>query len=69
MREIIAIVGWVTGIQGALGVAGRVVGDEPWGMLHNWWDVPTPLYVVLFLAGTGLAFYAEDAKRRQRARA
>lgn len=69
MKEIIAIVGWVVGIQGALGVAGRTFGDEPWGMLKKWWDVPTPLYAALIAVGVVLAVYGETAKKRQRARA
>ncbi|MEV0257598.1 hypothetical protein AB0H82_25490 [Streptomyces sp. NPDC050732] len=69
MREIIAIVGWVVGIQGGLGVAGRMFGDGPWGMLHKWWDVPTPLYAVLFVVGAGLALYGETSKQRHKARA
>ncbi|MEV0126336.1 hypothetical protein AB0I16_33130 [Streptomyces sp. NPDC050703] len=67
MREIIAIVGWVVGIQGALGTAGRLFGDGPWGLLHQWWDIPTPLYVALFVAGAALAVYGETGKKRARA--
>ncbi len=33
MREIMGIVGIVVAIQGMLGVVGRVVGEEPWGVL------------------------------------
>ncbi|QEU92657.1 hypothetical protein CP970_18655 [Streptomyces kanamyceticus] len=65
MKEIIAVVGWVVGVQGGLGVGGRVFGDEPWGLLHKWWDVPTPLYVVLFVGGVSVAVYAEVAKKRK----
>ncbi|MEU6995666.1 hypothetical protein ABZ953_34060 [Streptomyces sp. NPDC046465] len=65
MKELIAIAGWILGVQGALGVAGRVFDDEAWGVLQNWWHVPTPLYVVLFLAGTGVAFYGEAARKRE----
>ncbi|ATL29573.1 hypothetical protein [Streptomyces formicae] len=65
MKEIVAIIGWVVGVQGGLGVAGRVFGDGPWGMLHKWWDVPTPLYVVLFVAGVAVAVYAEISKKRK----
>ncbi|MBM7172183.1 hypothetical protein JQK87_28065 [Streptomyces sp. G44] len=63
-KEIIAIVGWVMGIQGGLGAAGRLFGDGPWGLLHKWWDVPTPLYVALFAVGAVLAVYGELGKKR-----
>ncbi|MEU6122273.1 hypothetical protein [Streptomyces sp. NPDC047123] len=68
MKEIIGIVGWVLGIQGALGAVGQTFGDEPWGMMKNWWDVPTPGYLALAAAGAALAFYGESAKRRRKAR-
>ncbi|MEU7583889.1 hypothetical protein AB0B50_40640 [Streptomyces sp. NPDC041068] len=68
MKEIIAIAGWVVGIQGALGFAGRVWGDNPWGLLHKWWDIPTPLYAVLFVIGAALALYGETTKKRQKVR-
>ncbi|MFE0178288.1 hypothetical protein ACFWZ2_38880 [Streptomyces sp. NPDC059002] len=69
MKEIIAIVGWVVGIQGGLGAAGRIFGDEPWGLLHKWWDVPTPLYLVLLVAGAALALYGELGKHAAKSRA
>ncbi|MEV0529481.1 hypothetical protein AB0I66_39290 [Streptomyces sp. NPDC050439] len=69
MKEIIAIVGWVVGIQGALGAAGRLFGDEPWGLFHKWWDVPTPAYLALAVAGAALAVWGETAKKRARSRA
>ncbi|WP_306336064.1 hypothetical protein [Streptomyces sp. KL118A] len=68
MKEIIGIVGWVVGIQGALGIVGRMFGDEPWGALKIWWDVPTPLYAVLAVVGAVLAAYGEAAKKRRKAR-
>ncbi len=53
MRELVALVGWLVGwlvgIQGVLGIAGRSFGDHPWGLLHRWWDIPTPGYAVLAL--------------------
>ncbi|MEV2256880.1 hypothetical protein AB0I94_41135 [Streptomyces sp. NPDC050147] len=68
MKEIIAIVGWVVGIQGALGAAGRIFGDESWGLIHKWWDVPTPGYVALLLVGAALAIWGESSKKRARSR-
>ncbi|MEU0374843.1 hypothetical protein ABZ070_32495 [Streptomyces sp. NPDC006283] len=64
MKEIVAVIGWVTGIQGVLGVAGRTFGDGPWGMLRKWWEIPTAGYVVLAVAGLALAVYGETAKKR-----
>ncbi|MCF3123657.1 hypothetical protein IPZ68_28700 [Streptomyces arenae] len=69
MKQIIAIVGWIVGIQGALGVVGRTFGDKPWGALHQWWDISTPLYVLLAVVGGALALYGESAKARAKSRA
>ncbi|WP_369215754.1 hypothetical protein [Streptomyces flavofungini] len=68
MKEIISIVGWVVGIQGALGAGGRLFGDEPLGVLHQWWDIPTPLYVAMAAVGAVLALYGETSKKRAGAR-
>lgn len=64
MKQIIAIVGWVVGIQGALGFAGRHFGDEPWGLFKQWWDIPTAGYLALLLVGAALAFWGESGKKR-----
>ncbi|MFD9068594.1 hypothetical protein [Streptomyces lasiicapitis] len=66
MREIIAIIGWIVGVQGALGLAGRLFGDDPWGLVQKWWDVPPAGYVVLLVVGAGLVFYGEQGKARAR---
>ncbi|MEV0324498.1 hypothetical protein ACIBKX_39130 [Streptomyces sp. NPDC050658] len=68
MKEIIAIVGWVVGIQGALGAAGRIFGDNPWGLVQKWWDVPTPGYLALLVVGAALAFWGETSKSRAKSR-
>lgn len=68
MKEIISIVGWVVGIQGGLGFFGRVFGDNPWGLVHKWWDVPTPGYLAMLVVGAALAFWAETNKNRARSR-
>ncbi|MFE6166218.1 hypothetical protein ACFQ7F_45850 [Streptomyces sp. NPDC056486] len=68
MKEIISIVGWVAGIQGALGFAGRLFGDEPWGLLQKWWDIPTPGYLALFIVGAALAIWGESSKQRARSK-
>ncbi|MEE1751884.1 hypothetical protein [Streptomyces sp. SP18CS02] len=64
MKEIVAVIGWIVGVQGALGAAGRTWGDGPWGLLDKWWDIPTAGYVVIMLAGAALAVYGEAAKQR-----
>ncbi|OII68211.1 MULTISPECIES: hypothetical protein [unclassified Streptomyces] len=66
MRELVTLAGWFVGVQGVLGIAGRYFGDRPWGVLHRWWDLPTPAYAVLALVGAALAVYGESAKARAR---
>ncbi|MFF8385612.1 hypothetical protein [Streptomyces kanasensis] len=66
MRELVTLIGWVAGIQGGLGIAGRYFGDHPWGLLQQWWDVPTPGYVALAVVGAVLAVHGETAKLRAR---
>ncbi|HET6860993.1 MAG TPA: hypothetical protein VFH94_28325 [Streptomyces sp.] len=65
MKEIVAIIGWVVGIQGALGVLGREFGDGPWGLVQQWWDVPTAGYVVLAVVGAVLALWGESGRRKR----
>ncbi|WP_149182358.1 hypothetical protein [Streptomyces sp. TRM49041] len=64
MKELVAVVGWVVGIQGALGIAGKVFSEEPWGLLHKWWEIPTAGYAVIALVGAAIAVYGETSKRR-----
>ncbi|WP_190137308.1 hypothetical protein [Streptomyces longispororuber] len=59
MKDITAIVGWVVGIQGALGLLGKLFTGESWGLIHKWWDVPTAGYAVLLVLGAALAFLGE----------
>ncbi|MGH4032373.1 hypothetical protein ACQB60_25935 [Actinomycetota bacterium Odt1-20B] len=68
MKEIITIIGWVVGIQGALGVLGRLFTGDSWGLLQKWWDIPTPGYLVLFVLGAALAIWGETSKQRARSR-
>lgn len=65
-NEIILTIGWVAAIQGALGAAGQIFGDGPWGLLHQWWEIPVGGYLVLFLVGAAIAFMGESARRRAR---
>ncbi|MGX1505246.1 UNVERIFIED_CONTAM: hypothetical protein RKD43_003871 [Streptomyces graminofaciens] len=64
MREIAAIIGWVTGVQGVLGRPGPTFGDKPWGLLHQRWDLPSAGYIAVAAAGVALALTAETAKKR-----
>jgi hypothetical protein len=66
-NEVIAVIGWITLVQGALGAGGQFFGDEAWGLLHKWWDIPTAGYVLLLLAGIALAWWGEAAKQRAKA--
>lgn len=67
MRETTAIIGWVVGIQGLLGVIGREFTDagRPWGLISKWWEVPTGGYVALAVVGAVLAVYGESTRRRK----
>ncbi|MGR8009060.1 hypothetical protein [Streptomyces hypolithicus] len=65
MKEVVALIGWVVGIQGALGVIGSIVGDGPWGLLQKWWDIPTAGYLVLAVVGAALAVWGESARRKR----
>ncbi|MGA4840342.1 hypothetical protein [Streptomyces sp. G45] len=66
MKEITAVIGWVVGIQGALGLAGRLSGNDPWGLLQKWWDIPTAGYAALLVLGFVLAVYGEKGKKAAR---
>ncbi|WEV26162.1 hypothetical protein OYE22_13845 [Streptomyces sp. 71268] len=62
MREIVGIVGIVVAIQGTLGVVGRVVGEKPWGVLQQWFDIPSGGYVALVVVGLVLAAWGESGR-------
>ncbi|MER5885669.1 hypothetical protein ABT160_17705 [Streptomyces sp. NPDC001941] len=62
--EIVSAVGWISAVQGGLGTAGRLWGEQPWGLLHKWWDIPTPGYVVLLAVGLAIALTAEAGRKR-----
>ncbi|MEU6882811.1 hypothetical protein [Streptomyces sp. NPDC046712] len=66
-NEAIAVIGWITLVQGGLGAGGQIFGDKAWGMLQKWWDIPTAGYIVLALVGIALAVWGETAKQRAKA--
>jgi hypothetical protein len=66
-NELIAVIGWIAAVQGGLGAGGRIFGNEPWGLLHLWWDVPTAGYLALLAVGLVVALTAESARKRSRA--
>ncbi|MBB5937991.1 hypothetical protein [Streptomyces zagrosensis] len=68
MRELVGIAGIVIAIQGALGVCGRIVGEKPWGLLQQWFDIPTPGYVGIAVVGLVLALWGESARIARRKR-
>ncbi|MFF0437396.1 hypothetical protein ACFYU9_34870 [Streptomyces sp. NPDC004327] len=66
-NEAMAIIGWIALVQGGLGAGGRLFGDGPWGLLHKWWDIPTPGYLAIFAVGLVLAAFGETMKIRAKA--
>ncbi|MGV9314700.1 hypothetical protein ACWDR0_21315 [Streptomyces sp. NPDC003691] len=65
-NAVLEIVGWVAGIQGALGAGGLLFGDGPWGVVHQYWDLSVAGYIVLLVAGILLVGAAEVGKHRSR---
>ncbi|KOT55722.1 MULTISPECIES: hypothetical protein [Streptomyces] len=63
------IIGIIIVIQGAMGALGRTFTDgRGWGILPHWFDLPTPFYVAMAVAGLGLLWWEDaDKKRRKRA--
>ncbi|MFF9915809.1 hypothetical protein [Streptomyces sp. NPDC013457] len=66
-NDVIAVIGWITLVQGALGAGGQIFGDKPWGLLQKWWDIPTAGYLALAVVGAALALWGETAKKRAKA--
>ncbi|WP_327354249.1 hypothetical protein [Streptomyces sp. NBC_01304] len=64
LREVVSIVGWIVGVQGALGAVGRLTTGNDWGLVHKWFDPPIALYVVMAVAGFCLAAYGESARQK-----
>ncbi|MFJ2115790.1 MULTISPECIES: hypothetical protein [unclassified Streptomyces] len=63
MRETIAVIGWITCAQGALGFAGLTFGDNDWGMLHRWFELSNGAYLVVAVVGLVVALAGESARR------
>ncbi|MFJ6751266.1 MULTISPECIES: hypothetical protein [unclassified Streptomyces] len=60
------IIGFIAMLQGALGFIGQVFFDSGWGLLHHWFDLPSPAYLGVFAAGAALAVWGDvDKKRKQ----
>jgi hypothetical protein len=66
--EIVALIGWVVGIQGVLGFAGRTWGSGDWGLLHLWFAPHVAVYVAMALVGAALALWGETARKRAKER-
>ncbi|CAM5248600.1 hypothetical protein GCM10010329_08520 [Streptomyces spiroverticillatus] len=66
-NELLAIIGWVIGIQGALGFIGRTWSDGDWGLLHLWFTPPTALYIVMAIVGLTLGIAVDVARKKQKA--
>ncbi|MEV8528029.1 MULTISPECIES: hypothetical protein [unclassified Streptomyces] len=65
-KQVVGPLGWVVGIQGALGLAGGLFGDGPWGFLHKLADVPPVGYLALLVLGAVPAVWAETGKKQRR---
>ncbi|MCX4818541.1 hypothetical protein OG883_01180 [Streptomyces sp. NBC_01142] len=64
MKEIVAVIGSIVGIQGVLGFVGRTYSDQDWGLLQIWFHPPTPLYIALAVVGGAMALWGEAARKR-----
>ncbi|KOU38155.1 hypothetical protein [Streptomyces sp. WM6378] len=65
-KQVVGSLGWVVGIQGALGFAGGLFGNGPWGFLHKIADIPPGGYLALLALGAVPAVWAEMGKRPRR---
>ncbi|MFE3021486.1 hypothetical protein [Streptomyces sp. NPDC059256] len=65
-NEILLTIGWIAAIQGVLGAAGQIFGENPWGFVHLWWDIPVGGYLALFLVGAAIAFMGETARKKEK---
>ncbi|KUJ65887.1 hypothetical protein ACZ90_42730 [Streptomyces albus subsp. albus] len=62
MKQLMGIIGVIVAIQGVLGLAGLLFGDEAWGALHNWFDLPTLAYLGITAAGLALVAWSEHGR-------
>ncbi|MGW0564217.1 hypothetical protein ACWDZ4_27335 [Streptomyces sp. NPDC003016] len=65
MRGITEAAGWIIGIQGALGVVGSVLGDNPWGLSPQWWGIPAGGCIALAVAAAVLAPWGGAARKKR----
>ncbi|RFU82826.1 hypothetical protein DY218_30895 [Streptomyces triticagri] len=66
MKQIIGILGWIIGIQGALGLIGRLTTGNDWGMLRAWFEPHPFVYAAMVVVGFLLAL-PDERRRRSRA--
>ncbi|WP_219461879.1 hypothetical protein [Nonomuraea rhizosphaerae] len=52
-------------IQGLGGFVARVFFDTEFGLLRRWFDIPTPVYLLIAAAGVGLAIWGDQAKKKE----
>ncbi|MFI5807854.1 hypothetical protein [Streptomyces sp. NPDC051561] len=67
-NECVAVVGWILGIEGALGLIGIKWLDGDLGLIHLLFTPDTWVYVVLVVIGVGVAVGHEAARKRGRVR-
>lgn len=65
-NEVLAIAGWIIGIQGALGAGGHLWGEQPWGLIHQYRELSLPVYVALLVVGAAMAGVGELAGKRRK---
>jgi hypothetical protein len=52
-------------IQGLGGFVARVFFDTDWGLLHRWFDPPTPVYLLIAAAGVALLIWSDNDKKKK----
>ncbi|MEU5163083.1 hypothetical protein AB0G74_26230 [Streptomyces sp. NPDC020875] len=63
-KDVLTVAGWIIGIEGALGTFGLVRGEEPWGFLDVFWELPVGAYVALLVLGAVTAGAGELVRKR-----
>ncbi|MGX2996587.1 hypothetical protein JNUCC64_20320 [Streptomyces sp. JNUCC 64] len=68
MKKFLCVVGWIVGVQGALGFFGPYVADRRLGLLPTWFDLPAAVYAGLLVVGVAVGLWGEPAFRKGGAR-